>query len=500
MKRVGVVPGLVAAACLAPTAALGANEVRAEPPAVTIVATRTYGPFGGWTGGRARVWLRDAPSGYRGRTLAGGPGGETVELTLSLERPDVRGLPAATRNAAVRPVGRASPGVYKGTFRSDGKATLGVMLKVRDHIVWPLLAVGVSALLAALVARAYDRRRRRVQLEGELLLLLETYEEELARQQRKLDEAFGAGRHPRKDREPAGLGWPSPDALPAKCGKAERQRIIDPVGDLETLWCQVKTAGLDEIDHLADATARVRSALDAWLELDVEIRRMAAAIERLGDRSSPIAEDARRLVARADATEAEEERRAVLVRLRRQANVIMAYARLEDELARADDRRPPARDAVSAAAHYGRAPAEALRTQEDTEALLKELGVAADTLARATRGGRGAADRGDVYALMSSPLSFLGDALSDLATQLVPARRPPRVDAPTSERVFAGLRRWSWAAAAVSGGLTVIAFVLPFYATDHFGSSGDYAAVVVAGLLGQAGGFLAGTRGGAAQR
>jgi hypothetical protein len=478
--------GLLVLSQIAGSTTEAVSGLRAEPKEITIVATRTSGPFADALDARAhRVWIREAKGRLNERTLAGSESGELVEVQLRRSGSQPRGLPANVIAAEAAVATEAVPGTYKGEFALDEKRSLAIVVKVRDHIVWPILFVFVGALVGALATWFFDRYRRRQHLLSEVKRLVETYQAATSAQDELLTARFGA-EPPRPHR----LEWPAvPELERYKCRPEDASaQITDAPRQLLRLWCQLERAGSDDLERLAPLVDELDAALAVWLEIASELRALLIAVALVPD-DSGIWSDSRGIVADAavDAVD-DDERAARIARIRRQVNVIAAY-KVVDDLFRETSDRGTHINTLDPAAIYRAAGPERERSEASTQELLTRFAAARDRLLRIGPGPRRADER-QVFALAGRAfVPVLASNLSQAAAALAPRQLAAPQRALSSREMLRSLRRWTLLASILSAVVATAAYVLPFYAGDDFGSLADYAGALLAGGLGQVGAF-----------
>jgi hypothetical protein len=331
-------------------------------------------------------------------------------------------------------------GSYAGSLfvKSGTTDKIDVEAKVRDIILWPLIVVGIAALIGGFGVTRAQRWRSRQILRAELGRVRRDYET-------------------RKDA--AQIGPPLGD-------DAEQTLTA-----LEQAVSNAKSE--EELDAVTERIRAARKAIDAWIVLD----QAARALRTLQDKAPDVREVAQDTQEALDAAEwipdDEAEAAKRLTQLRRQAAIVRAFHA-------AYDRWPPA--AIKA---YGEAKG-AFATDLETGRLIGRLervvkeSQAIRELPEAAQEARVAEFAAELDQVVEADFGQIAMHGADWRRGVTEIRLTP-------EQLERSVRRWDWVLGSITFAVTVFLFVLGIY-DDDFGTWDDYAKAFAAGFLGQVGG------------
>ena len=182
---------------------------------------------------------------------------------------------------------------------------------------------------------------------------------------------------------------------------------------------------------------------------------------------------------------------ALLLALRWQRQIVLAYDGLADEYGkRPQDERPPD---LAPSRVYANARGDGELDAKTAWTVLYELDGALDTLlepdgatprpARALVAGEEATEIGDTIA----SLAFVSRRTADRQTvrMAAAAEERPLVDRQTSQQIVAGIQHWDWTLGILTGALTILVYVVGIYG-DTWGGWEDWVTAFSAGIVGQA--------------
>jgi hypothetical protein len=464
---------------VAATAAPG--KPGAEPDSVTLAVTRPWGPLSGadQSGTTGTLWLRDVMESDLPRTsLLGSDQGRRARATLSTDAKPRLVPPTGLSAAKVTLDDEPRPGSYSGAIPLGTDGAVKVKVLVQDFILWPIAVVLVGALVGALGTKWYAWRRRRTMLLSSLKEALERYSDERAAAP-TLGGAYD-------------LEWPRPDSLPAaKACKGKADDIVDPPRQVEKVWCAVITAnGADALERVTPYVAKVRAALDRWLELDFELRRLAAVASEVADHGLLPYEDSE-FLAREMATPpaSEDARTAGILHIRQHANILAAFVAAYAAWNALDGKQWAEHPELDPRTIYSDAPREADRAETDTAKLMRELGAARDKLRALEAGADARAEEQGARALGLPLLPSSAAAVSALAAALSGLGVRQRIEQQTAAELSARGRRWDGLLQGATAVVSVLAYVLTVYGGHTYGQPTDYLSAIAVGLLGQLGSF-----------
>ncbi len=484
MVRRGAALAVVGASTVI-VASATADQQPVEPDQVTVIATRGLGPFARTMDPTsAEVWFRGGAAPTAMATLTADDASHSLVAMLTPREEPVTAVGGTQVWAGdVTSEGVAPAGTYNGQIQVSGRSPLQVTVRVRDLILWPLLAVALAALLGAFVVRWWDLHRRRQLLQADIKGLLETN----AKAVKDLKGAVRSLLHFPGEVGPAvpnifTLPWP-PTGVPV-C-EHSKEPITDPVAQVERIYCQAQGAGYAELPRLAEQVQQARAALEEWLEFERELRRLLAVARSIGDRESQIWIDTTTLLGSLTVEPVDQTaREALIARIRRHVNVLVAFLETSRVWNQASDRRDDGEE-LNPETVYASVPAEADRSVAESDQLLQAFAEARDELGR--RVSAELAGRGEAASLTLgfSMMPMIAGGLSILAQAVAPLGRSIPPQSRSSGAILAGLRRWSWVGSVAIALITAAAYVIPLYSGNDFGTCADYTGAIAAGLLGQ---------------
>jgi hypothetical protein len=416
------------------------QALSAQPTSVTIAVRRWFpgGLFEGWRRvEEPRIWVPGEASNTL--TLLASSAGHSMKARL-VEAEDTQPVPDGLTEQRLVVADLSAVGTYAGNLELEpGSDKIAVEAKVRDIILWPLVIVGVGALIGGYGATRFQRWRTR------RLLLAEV-------------ERVRAEYQSRKETSPIG---PPPAAASDEA--------------LTGLTSEISSAqSSEELDELTERVRGARDAVRVWRAIDTAARAVIE-VSHVPPDADVVDTDTQ---ASLDATKWLSDDVAAATRvaaaLRRQQRILRAFARAyaswpEEAIRRYRVHTGAFGDDAKTAVLVG----SLERTPEQPDLIFvlpdqDEPPFVADYLESLRQGDR---------LLASTTLDAFGVA---------PARHVTHVEL-SPEQIERPVRRWDRRIAIATFFLTILAFVLSVY-DDDFGTWDDYAKALGAGLLGQVGG------------
>lgn len=378
------------------------------------------------------------------------------------------------------------PGKYSGDIvlnPASAKPTkLPVEATVRHGLGWPLLFVGVGAIIGGLGVAFQDRRRRRDIVRIALHRAVEQYEA-----QRRADS---------REKNPLSSDMYSPDALgygtrfpkPRACA-----RPSDNWGRVAHLYCDAHAAKDDgELEALAVEAEAVVAGFERWHLLRQGVRGLRLALRRVNPPTdSQVHQESEQLAASVAVEPDAEAATALTERFTRQRRVLAAYGAVQHLYSRLDPATRSAVEAFAPAEVYGRAEPEPERDAAASYVLLLELATAERVMrdpvsAPQPRGLMEMADL-DLSQMEGARALFAtapGQRLTDELAAQLGRPQPSRADRRSAATIERGLKRWDLGLFLLTAAVTLLVYTLTLW-NDTWGSFSDYVTAFAAGLLGQ---------------
>nr|MDQ3823653.1 LapA family protein [Actinomycetota bacterium] len=426
-----------------------APKVPAAQPAKVVVRVTRWWPLSLRDDERRvhdspRAWVPGTPS--TARALLSGDGHE-IEVKLGAANASAD-TPPGLKQQPVELVGGADAGTYTGdlVLVTGGTEKVAVEAKVRDFVLWPLLAVAIGAILGGFATTWWQLRRRNDILVAELRRARDEYRKALA------------------DRPPDSPLSPLDGPLTDEAVTALEKEIA------------AAREG-EEFDALTERVRSIRNEARQWAEIETAVEKLLAAHEATPRRAPDVRGDSEAVLAQTRWLPSTAEGIAELVRrLRRQERLARSFTsayHLHEEGAIAAY-RPDAYESDTKTAECLGSLAQVQvppEIQLDRAAFLEELDPRDADRRTLDRFMLNLIER-RTREQEARPRTF------ELLVRDIPPSQTP-------EEIERGVRVWDKRLAALAFAGTVLTYFIAKYDAD-FGSWEDYVTAFGAGFGGQA--------------